>query len=235
MRKPGMPIPPKPEGSRWTDEQWAAITEGGAHLLVSAAAGSGKTAVLVERIIRRVADAERPLDMNALLVATFTNAAAAEMKERIRRALEDALERSPDSRHLERQLALLPQAAITTLHSFCLEVVRRYATLIGLDPGFRIAGETEAELLRIDTLDELFERTYEAQGENGALARLAELFGGGGATRRCRSSFWICTPLPAAIPGRPIGSGRWRLSSAKPMRRHSPVPYGCGPCSATCG
>jgi len=178
MRKPGMPIPPKPEGSRWTDEQWAAITEGGAHLLVSAAAGSGKTAVLVERIIRRVADAERPLDMNALLVATFTNAAAAEMKERIRRALEDALERSPDSRHLERQLALLPQAAITTLHSFCLEVVRRYATLIGLDPGFRIAGETEAELLRIDTLDELFERTYEAQGENGALARLAELFGG---------------------------------------------------------
>ncbi len=171
-------LPERPASSRWTDEQWAAIAAEGSHMLVAAAAGSGKTAVLVERIIRRIADPQRPLDVDALLVATFTKAAAAEMKERIRLALEEALEKAPGSRHLERQLALLPQATITTLHSFCLEVVERYAPVIGLDPGFRIANDTEAELLRMDTLDELFEETYEQEGESGALARLADLFGG---------------------------------------------------------
>lgn len=170
--------PEKPSGSRWTDEQWAAITADGSHLLVAAAAGSGKTAVLVERMIRRIADPDRPLGVDALLVATFTKAAAAEMKERIRRALEEELERNPDARHLERQLALLPRAAITTLHSFCLEVVEQYAPLIGLDPGFRIVSETEAGLLRMDTLDELFEEMYGEEGETGALARLADRFGG---------------------------------------------------------
>jgi len=168
----------KPEGSRWTDEQWAAISARGTDILVAAAAGSGKTAVLVERILSRIADEERPLDVDRLLVATFTKAAAAEMKERIRIALEDELERRPDSDHLRRQLALLPRASVTTLHSFCLEVVERYAPLIGLDPGFRIATETEAELLRMDTLDELFEERYGREGESGALARLADLFGG---------------------------------------------------------
>ncbi|MBB6695491.1 UvrD-helicase domain-containing protein [Cohnella xylanilytica] len=168
----------KPAGSRWTDEQWAAIAADGSNILVAAAAGSGKTAVLVERIISRVADEERPLDVDALLVATFTKAAAAEMKERIRVALEDALEKKPDSAHLRRQLALLPRASITTLHSFCMEVIEKYSTLIGLDPGFRIANETEAELLRMDTLDAVFEERYEREGESGQLARLADLFGG---------------------------------------------------------
>lgn len=168
----------KPEGSRWTDEQWAAIAARGTDILVAAAAGSGKTAVLVERIISRITDETEPLDVDALLVATFTKAAAAEMKERIRIALEDELEQKPESAHLKRQLALLPRASVTTLHSFCLEVVERYAPLIGLDPGFRIANETEAELLRMDTLDELFEERYGAEGERGALARLADLFGG---------------------------------------------------------
>ncbi|MBW5444903.1 AAA family ATPase [Cohnella sp. CFH 77786] len=176
-RQPGR-WPQRPEGSRWTEEQWAAIAADGSHLLVAAAAGSGKTAVLVERIIRRIADPDRPLNVDALLVATFTKAAAAEMKERIRHALEEALERNPDSLHLERQLALLPRATVTTLHSFCLEAVERYAPLIGLDPGFRIANETEAELLRMDTLDELFEETYAREGETGTLARLADRFGG---------------------------------------------------------
>lgn len=168
----------KPAGSKWTDEQWAAIAADGTDILVAAAAGSGKTAVLVERIISRIADEERPLDVDALLVATFTKAAAAEMKERIRIALEDALERKPDSAHLRRQLALLPRASITTLHSFCMEVIEKYAPLIGLDPGFRIANETEAELLRMDTLDALFEERYEAEGEKGTLASLADRFGG---------------------------------------------------------
>ncbi|MDG0793212.1 UvrD-helicase domain-containing protein [Cohnella ginsengisoli] len=171
----------RPEGSRWTAEQWAAIAAGGRDLLVAAAAGSGKTAVLVERIISRIADERDPLDVDALLVATFTKAAAAEMKERIRAALELKLEQSPGSAHLRRQLALLPRASITTLHSFCMETVQRYAPLIGLDPGFRIANETEAELLRMDTLDELFEARYEeelALGEDGTLATLADMYGG---------------------------------------------------------
>ncbi|WP_246120410.1 helicase-exonuclease AddAB subunit AddA [Cohnella terricola] len=170
--------PAKPEGSRWTDEQWAAIVADGSNLLVAAAAGSGKTAVLVERIISRIADEEKPLDVDAMLVATFTKAAAAEMKERIRHALEEALERNPDSKHLRRQIALLPRASVTTLHSFCLEIVERYAPLIELDPGFRMANDTEAELLRMDTLDELFEELYASEGENGALAALADRFGG---------------------------------------------------------
>ncbi|MCC3372787.1 UvrD-helicase domain-containing protein [Cohnella sp. REN36] len=168
----------KPANSKWTDEQWAAIAADGTRLLVAAAAGSGKTAVLVERIISRIADETRPLDVDGLLVATFTKAAAAEMKERIRIALENALERRPDSAHLRRQLALLPRASITTLHSFCVEVLEKYAPLIGLDPGFRIANETEAELMRMDTLDALFEERYETEGEQGTLARLADLFGG---------------------------------------------------------
>ncbi|MBB6636219.1 UvrD-helicase domain-containing protein [Cohnella thailandensis] len=168
----------KPEGSRWTDEQWAAIAAGGTNILVAAAAGSGKTAVLVERIISRIADERRPLDVDSLLVTTFTKAAAAEMKERIRLALEEALDRDPESEHLRRQLALLPRASITTLHSFCMEVIEKYAPLIGLDPGFRIANETEAELLRMDTLDALFEERYESEGENGPLARLADQYGG---------------------------------------------------------
>lgn len=170
--------PVKPEGSRWTDEQWAAVTADGSHLLVAAAAGSGKTAVLVERIISRIANEERPLDVDAVLVATFTKAAAAEMKERIRHALEEALERNPDSIHLRRQIALLPRASVTTLHSFCMEIVERYAPLIELDPGFRMANVTEAELLRMDTLDELFEERYGSEGEGGALASLADHFGG---------------------------------------------------------
>ncbi|RED65710.1 helicase-exonuclease AddAB subunit AddA [Cohnella lupini] len=176
--KQGRFWPAKPANSRWTDEQWAAITADGSNLLVAAAAGSGKTAVLVERIISRIADEERPLDVDAMLVATFTKAAAAEMKERIRHALDDALESNPESRHLRRQLALLPRASVTTLHSFCLEVVERYAPLIELDPGFRMANETEAELLRMDTLDELFEERYESEGEKGELAALADRFGG---------------------------------------------------------
>lgn len=170
--------PAKPTGSRWTDQQWMAVAADGANLLVAAAAGSGKTAVLVERIISRIADDSQPLDVDALLVATFTKAAAAEMKERIRSALEEAIERNPESRHLQRQLALLPRAAITTLHSFCLEIVRRYAPLIDLDPGFRMSNDTDVELLRIDTLDELFEELYESEGPEGPLAQLSELYGG---------------------------------------------------------
>lgn len=166
---------PKPENSTWTDDQWDAIVTSGSNILVAAAAGSGKTAVLVERIIRKISE---NTDVDRLLVATFTKAAAAEMKDRIRLALEKELEKLPDSEHLRRQLALMNRASITTLHSFCLDVIRRFYPLIGLDPGFRIANETESDLLRLDVLDQLFERKYEGAGDDGAFLRLADRYGG---------------------------------------------------------
>ncbi|ACT00876.1 helicase-exonuclease AddAB subunit AddA [Paenibacillus sp. JDR-2] len=169
-------MPAKPENSTWTDDQWRAIVTEGSDVLVAAAAGSGKTAVLVERIIRKISSFS---DVDRLLVATFTKAAAAEMKDRIRIALEKELERQPESEHLRRQLALMNRASITTLHSFCLDVIRRYYPLIGLDPGFRIANETESELMRIDVLDQLFEEKYEgSSGDSGAFLRLADRYGG---------------------------------------------------------
>lgn len=168
----------KPQGSTWTDDQWDAISLSGQNILVAAAAGSGKTAVLVERIIRRISDETELVDVDRLLVATFTKAAASEMKHRIREALEKELLRQPKSRHLRKQLALMGRASITTLHSFCLEVIQRYFSLIQLDPGFRIANETEAELLRQDLLEELLEEYYGQSEEENAFWRLVDSFSG---------------------------------------------------------
>lgn len=169
---------PKPIGSTWTDDQWDAITLKGQNMLVAAAAGSGKTAVLVERIIRRISNEWEPIDVDRLLVATFTKAAASEMKHRIREALEKELMKQPHSQHLRKQLALMGKASITTLHSFCLEVVQRYFSLIQLDPGFRIANETEADLLRQDLLGEMLEEYYAASNENSAFWQLVDSFSG---------------------------------------------------------
>ncbi|WP_243291423.1 helicase-exonuclease AddAB subunit AddA [Bacillus sp. FJAT-47783] len=150
----------KPENSQWTDDQWKAIVSTGRDILVAAAAGSGKTAVLVERIIRKIISKENPIDVDRLLIVTFTNASAAEMRNRIGEALEKALKENPASLHLRRQLTLLNKASISTLHSFCLNVVRKYYYKIDLDPGFRIADATEIELLMDEVLDELFEEQY---------------------------------------------------------------------------
>lgn len=168
----------KPDGSTWTDEQWSAISLQGENMLVAAAAGSGKTAVLVERIIRRISDEAQPMDVDRMLVATFTKAAASEMRQRIRIALEKEWQRKPESRHLRRQLALLNKASITTLHSFCLEVIRRHFQTVGLDPGFRIASDTEAELLRQESLEELLEDCYAQTGEGSLFWQLADWFSG---------------------------------------------------------
>ncbi|MFN2747042.1 MULTISPECIES: helicase-exonuclease AddAB subunit AddA [Bacillus] len=150
----------KPKGSTWTDDQWKAIVSSGRDILVAAAAGSGKTAVLVERIIRKITKKENPIDVDRLLVVTFTNASAAEMKHRIGEALEKEIAENPGSLHLRRQLALLNRASISTLHSFCLQVIRKYYYLIDIDPAFRIADQTEGELLGDEVLDELFEDEY---------------------------------------------------------------------------
>ncbi|AOZ91733.1 helicase-exonuclease AddAB subunit AddA [Paenibacillus crassostreae] len=168
----------KPVGSMWSDDQWKAISLSGDHILVAAAAGSGKTAVLVERIIRKIMNEEAGFSVDRLLVATFTKAAAAEMRQRIREALDKELEKEPDNEHLRRQLALLGRASITTLHSFCLEVIRRYYQWIPLDPGFRILNENEAELLRQEILEQIFEEKYGEAEDDGIFLRLADWFSG---------------------------------------------------------
>lgn len=169
---------PKPEGSYWSDDQWKAISLSGGDMLVAAAAGSGKTAVLVERIIRKLSDHERPISVDRLLVATFTKAAAAEMRQRITEALENELTKDPGNEHLSRQLAMLGRASITTLHSFCMEVIQRYYTLIPLDPGFRIASESETALLRQEVLEELFEQKYDSESVDSPFFKLADWFSG---------------------------------------------------------
>ncbi|MCM3784490.1 helicase-exonuclease AddAB subunit AddA [Neobacillus mesonae] len=169
---------PKPEGSFWSDDQWKAIASSGEDMLVAAAAGSGKTAVLVERIIRKISDLDAGFSVDRLLIATFTKAAASEMRERIREALETALEQDPESEHLRRQLTLLGRAPITTLHSFCMEIIRRYYQLIPLDPSFRILNEYEAELMRQELLMELFEEKYGEEGEGSDFRRLVDWFSG---------------------------------------------------------
>ncbi|WP_071393857.1 helicase-exonuclease AddAB subunit AddA [Bacillus tuaregi] len=153
-------IPPKPENATWTDDQWKAIMANGQDILVAAAAGSGKTAVLVERMIKKVLSKEAPINVDELLVVTFTNASAAEMRHRISEALEKAINEDPASNHLRKQLSLLNRASISTIHSFCLEVIRKYYYVIDVDPGFRIADETEGQLLRDEVMDELFEEEY---------------------------------------------------------------------------
>jgi len=162
--------------NKWTEEQWEAISGKDGNLLVAAAAGAGKTAVLVERIIRKIADGENPVDIDRLLVVTFTNAAAAEMRERIAEAISTQLERNPGSANIQRQLILLGKASITTIHSFCLEVVRANFQHINIEPGFRVADETESRLMKLEALSEVFEEQYEE--ENEEFFELLECYGG---------------------------------------------------------
>ncbi|WP_174616245.1 helicase-exonuclease AddAB subunit AddA [Virgibacillus ihumii] len=149
---------------KWTKEQEQAIYTDGRDVLVAAAAGSGKTAVLVERIIQKLLHKQNPVDIDSLLVVTFTNAAAQEMRNRVGQALEEALAQDPSSNHLKKQLSLLQRASISTLHSFCLDVVKQYAYLLDIDPAFRIANDMEADLIKQEVMDDLFEDWYGTEG-----------------------------------------------------------------------
>ncbi|MDC7289496.1 helicase-exonuclease AddAB subunit AddA [Blautia schinkii] len=147
-------------GVTWTEEQSKVISLRGRNILVSAAAGSGKTAVLVQRILAKITDKEQPVDIDRLLIMTFTRAAAGEMRERISRALEQALYEDPDNEHLQRQMTLIHTAQITTIDGFCAYIIRNYFHLIGLDPGYRTADEGELKLLKEDVLKDLIEDYY---------------------------------------------------------------------------
>ncbi len=144
----------------WTKEQQQVIDLRNRNILVSAAAGSGKTAVLVERIIKMITDRKEPMDIDRLLVVTFTNAAAAEMRERIGEAIEKALKEQPEDEHLQRQLTLIHNAQITTIDSFCLYVIRNHFHEIDLEPNFRIGDEGELKLLKEDVLSKVLKKNY---------------------------------------------------------------------------
>lgn len=168
----------------WTKEQQQVISLRNRNILVSAAAGSGKTAVLVERIITMILDEENPIDIDKLLVVTFTNAAAAEMRERVLAAIEKKVEQEPENLHLRRQVTLVRNAQITTLHSFCQSVIRNYFDTIDLDPGFRIGDEAELGLLKNQVLDGMFEAHYQ---EDEDFLELIECYSGGKSDTGLRS------------------------------------------------
>lgn len=160
--------------TKWTDEQLSAIKTRNCNLLVAAAAGSGKTAVLVERIIRIITNKDNPVDIDKLLVVTFTNAAAAEMRERIAAAISKALDKEPTSKNLQKQLTLLNRANITTMHSFCLDVIKNNFHKIDLDPSFRIGDQTEGILIKDEVIETLFEEKYDQ--EDTEFTSLVEAF-----------------------------------------------------------
>ena len=160
----------------WTDKQKQSITARGGSVLISAAAGSGKTAVLVERIIRLITDPEHPVDADRLLVVTFTRAAAAEMQQRLSAALADKMAEEPDNLLYQRQQMLLPRAYISTVHGFCTRLLQEFAARAGLPLGFRVAEESQAALLAAEALDTVLERAY--RRKDPAFFALAAQLGG---------------------------------------------------------
>ncbi|MDN6741838.1 MAG: UvrD-helicase domain-containing protein, partial [Staphylococcus equorum] len=152
-------IPAKPADTRWTDNQWKSIYAKGQDVLVAAAAGSGKTAVLVERIIQRIIKDE--IDVDRLLVVTFTNASAREMKYRVDQRIQEASIASPDNAHLKNQRIKIHQAQISTLHSFCLKLIQHHYDVLDIDPNFRTSSEAENILLLEQTIDEVLESHYD--------------------------------------------------------------------------
>ena len=159
---------------KWTTEQLQAIEEKGENILVAAGAGSGKTAVLVERIIQKII--KDKIDIDKILVVTFTNAAAAEMRERILEAIYKKLEENPENEHLQKQIILLGKANISTIHSFCLDVIKNNFYEINVSPNFRIGDETEIAIIKQDTIEEVFEELYEKEDKD--FIQLLDLYEG---------------------------------------------------------
>ena len=152
-------IPTKPNDVIWTDAQWRSIYAKGQDVLVAAAAGSGKTAVLVERIIQRIL--RDNMDVDLLLVVTFTNLSAREMKLRVDQRIQEASLAEPDNEHLKNQRVKIHQAQISTLHSFCLKLIQLHYDVLDIDPNFRTSSEAENVLLLDQTIDDVLERHYD--------------------------------------------------------------------------
>jgi len=185
---------------KFTDDQQKVIDLHGCNILVSAAAGSGKTAVLVERIIQMICDPKKQIDIDRLLVMTFTKAAAAEMRERISKAIAKRMEEEPDNEHLQKQATLLHNAQITTIDSFCTFLLRNHFNDIGLDPAFRVADNGEVELLKQEVMGEMLEEHFASHDED--FFRCVEVFCPNGNERvleehiRNLFSFAMSQPFP---------------------------------------
>ena len=162
---------------KWTPAQKSAIDIRDCNVLVSAAAGSGKTAVLVERIISMITDPDKNIDIDRLVVVTFTKAAAAQMKDKIRKALDSMLDENPGDVNLLRQITLLNNAQITTIDSFCLWIIRNHFPEVNLDPGFRIMDEGEKKLIENDVMEDVLEEFYAEADEE--FFNLVDAFGMG--------------------------------------------------------
>ena len=162
----------------WTEKQEQVIKERDKTILVSAAAGSGKTATLVERIYQKIIDTEHPVDITSFLVVTFTKAAAAQMKEKLLKKLEEAQEQYPESEHIAKQNMLIQSADITTIDSFCLNIVKEYFSFLNLDPSVGIGDPGMLEMLKYDVMTELFDTKYAQLQEqpDTEFGRLLELF-----------------------------------------------------------
>nr|WP_307991330.1 helicase-exonuclease AddAB subunit AddA [uncultured Niameybacter sp.] len=172
----------------WTPMQQAAIDKRGATILVSAAAGSGKTAVLTERVFKRIMgnDQEAGIDIDRFLIVTFTSAAAHEMKERIADKMSKAIEELQEAEenvevmekvaYLEKQLALLPKASISTIHSFCLKAIKNYFTYLEIDPNIKVGNESELQVMKLDILEEMLEEAFEEEN-NEEFLELADTYG----------------------------------------------------------
>ncbi len=159
-------IPPKPQGVNWNDEQWQAIHQKGANILVSAGAGSGKTAVLVERLVTQMLDNSNPINVDEVLVVTFTDAAASEMKHRVRQKLLALQEKEPKNLNIQKQLQKLPTANISTFHAFCIKQIKKYYYVLGIDPNIKAI---DPDLLRIyveEVMQKMCDRWYKEKDEN---------------------------------------------------------------------
>lgn len=158
----------------WTSDQKKVIETKGKNILVSAAAGSGKTTVLSERVIQKITDPENPVDVDRILVLTFTRAAAREMKAKITKNLTALAEKNPGDENLRRQLTLIHKAEITTIDSFCISIYKNYFEDIGADPKMKIVTDDELSIIRDNVMEELLEAKYEEGDE--AFLNLTALF-----------------------------------------------------------
>ena len=160
-----------------TDEQRTAVSDRGGGLLVSAAAGSGKTRVLVERLLDRVE--EEGLDIDRFLVITYTKAAAAELRGRVAEELAVRLSQRPADRRLRRQTALVYKTQISTIHAFCAQLLREYGHLLDLEADFRLCDESEARVLKLQAMDQVLEGRYEGVESESDFAQLLDTMSAG--------------------------------------------------------
>ncbi len=211
-------------GVRWTQEQQTAIANRGGTLLVSAAAGSGKTAVLVERVLQRVTDPDHPCDIDSFLIVTFTKAAASEMRGKIADALTALAAQHPRDVRLRRQLMLVHRAKITTVHAFCMSLIREHFHELGLPPDFRTADESEQAAMQADVLEDVLEAQY-AREEEGFAALVDILSAGRDDKRLCEIVLETFRNLQASpYPARVLAS--YREQFVRPFDRLADTDWG---------